>query len=245
MRVAIFSDVHGNLAALEAVMAALEREGPLDATVFAGDAVLYGPSPADVVERLQQAGFIALRGNCDGVIAGQVEQILPPDPDVAAALAAHKHWTVARLSAEQIQWLGRLPVEHRISPPGAAGARDDLLIVHATPRDFNDDARFCRPDLPADEAREVFGRAGAGTVVFGHFHGHFISAYGDLTLVNASSASLTPDLVPAAAYTIATWHGGHWSFEQRRAAYDPEPEKRRARERDFPFFPWFEQLTAK
>lgn len=242
MRVALFSDVHGNLAALEAVMAELQERGPFDVTVFAGDAVLFGPSPGDVVQRLQESGFVCLRGNCDGIVAGQVEQQPPPDPDMRAVALAHKDWTVAHLSDEQIRWLGERPTQHRISPPGRAEPRHDLLVVHATPRDFNDDVKFCRPELSADEARAVHGPPGAGTVAFGHYHGHFITAYGDLTLVNVSSASLTPDFAAAAAYTVATWHGDHWALEQRRVAYRPGPEVKRAQKRDFPFHPWLHRF---
>lgn len=245
MRVALFSDVHGNLAALEAILTRLEEEGPFDETVFAGDAVLYGPSPEDVLERLRSSDIVCLKGNCDGAIAGQVPQTLPPDPALQAVLKPHKDWTEARLSAEQRQWLADMPVQHRISPPGAVDPKHHLVVVHATPRSFDDDVRYCSPELPAADAEETFDSLGAGVVAFGHRHGHFISAYGGLTLVNVSSASLTPDGEVLAAYTVATWQGDHWTFEQRRIPYDIGPELERAEARRFPAHPWWEHVAAR
>ncbi len=245
MRVALFSDVHGNLAALEAVLAKIDEGERVDVKVFAGDAVLFGPSPGEVVERLQASDIVCLRGNCDAIIAGRIEQQLPPDPAVREALRAHKEWTMARLSDAQIQWLAERPAQYRISPPDSDDPRRALVVTHATPRDVDDDVRFCSPDLTREEAKEVFGPADAGVVAFGHRHGHFINMYDDLTLVNVSSASMTPDGIAAAAYTIATWHGDHWSFEQHRIAYDIAAELERAQTRDLPFHPWWQYVSAQ
>lgn len=245
MRVALFSDVHGNLAALEAILARLDEDGPFDVTVFAGDAVLYGPSPDDVMERLQSSGIVCLKGNCDAALAGQVPQALPPDPAVQELLKAHKQWTANRLDARHVAWLAELPLVHRISPPGSGDAGRDLVVMHATPRSCDDDVRFCSPDLSAGDAQATYGELGAGVVAFGHRHGHFISAYGPLTLVNVSSASLTPDAQPLAAYTVATWHGGHWTLEQHRIPYDVDAELERAQQRDFPPHPWWQYVAAQ
>lgn len=73
VRIALFSDVHGNLAALEAILNELDRRGPFDKTVCAGDLVYLGPSPEEVVECLQQSDIVCLRGNCEGMVTGQIE----------------------------------------------------------------------------------------------------------------------------------------------------------------------------
>lgn len=243
MRIALFSDVHGNLTALEAILAQLDRLGSFDLAVCAGDLVFLGPSPGEVVERLRGSDIVCLRGNCEGIVTGQIPQELPPNPAARQSLTAHKEWTKARLTSQQLQWLAELPVHHRISPPSvdATGAHD-LLVTHATLRSFHDDVSLCAPNLPADEARRVFGSAGARAVAFGHRHGHFISSYSDLTLVNVSSASITPNGSPTAAYTIATWHDDHWTFEQHIVPYDAKPEIQRARSRSLPSHPWWQRL---
>lgn len=240
MRIALFSDVHGNLAALEAILNELDRRGPFDVKVCAGDLVYLGPSPEEVVKQLQQSDIVCLRGNCEGMVTGQIA-VEGPTPEARRILEHHQEWTAARLTPEQLQWLAELPEQHRISPPGGAEAAD-LLVVHATPRSFDDPAELCGPQLPEDEAREIFGVAGVQAVAFGHRHGHFIRPCGDLTLVNVSSASITPDHLSEAAFTIATWYDGHWAFEQFRTFYDPTPELERLRSRGMPPFRWWDEL---
>lgn len=240
MRIALFSDVHGNLTALEAVLADLDQRGPFDMTVCAGDLVLLGPSPGEVVERLIEEDVACILGNCDGIVTGKIPVEAPAA--VRPVMEVHRKWTVGRLTEKQLQWLAALPVERRISPPGSDDSSNDLLVVHATPRSFHDDPSLCEPGLPEDEARQVFGPTGARAVAFGHRHGHFIRTSGEQTLVNVSPVSIMPDLSPAASYTMATWHGDHWVFEQYRAPYDPGPELARARSRAMPGHPWWQAL---
>lgn len=239
MRIALFSDVHGNFAALEAILNELDRRGPFDVKICAGDLVYLGPSPEEVVEHLQQSDIVCLRGNCEGMVTGQIP-VEGPTPEARRILEHHKEWTAARLTPEPLEWLAELPVVHRISPPGAKSA--DLLVVHATPRSFHDSAELCGPQLPVDKAREIFEVTGAQAVAFGHRHGHFIRSCGDLTLVNVSSVSITPDRLSEAAFTIATWYDGHWAFEQHRIFYDPTPELERLHSRDMPPFGWWDEL---
>lgn len=247
MRVALCSDCHGNLAALEAVLVELHRLGPFDRRVCAGDLALFGPSPAEVVDRLRAAGFAFVRGNTDDWLVQAAG--LPRDPALAGpaepppadpALRQHLAWCLDRLGPERLAWLADLPLELRLAPaPGA-----ELLVVHATPAGCHAPVRHCAPDLPDDEARAVFAPAGAPVVAFGHRHEAFVAVHGGLTRVNVASLSNTLDGRPVATFVIATWHGGHWSFQTHRVAYDPAPELARARERQLPAHPWWQGLRA-
>src|SRR5919205_694622 len=67
MRVAVVSDIHGNLAALEAVVADLERRAP-DLVVHGGDLALMGPRPAEVVDRVRELGWPGVVGNTDELL---------------------------------------------------------------------------------------------------------------------------------------------------------------------------------
>lgn len=236
MRIALFSDVHGNLPALQAVLDALPRHGPLDAVVCAGDMVYLGPHPAEVLDRLQAAGVHLLRGNADDLVTGAlpIDSEVPPErPKLRAIHAAHVEWNRRQLRPERLEQLDRLPLTRRFSPaPGA-----DLVVCHATPDDTNASHPFLGSQPPA-ELRRAYGGAGAAVAAFGHCHQPYVLPLGALTLVNVSCVSIPMDGLALANYTIAEWHGEHWSLRQHRVAYDLAPLVAAIAERAMPAPPW-------
>ena len=118
MRIAILSDIHANLPALEAVLAALGR---VDAVWHLGDVVGYGPHPEEVVGRLRELGAIGVRGNHDAAAAG-VLGVEWFNPDARRAI----EWTAGRISPATRAWLAGLP--ERLEVGG-------MTLVHGSPRD--------------------------------------------------------------------------------------------------------------
>ena len=118
MRVAVLSDIHSNLVALDAVLGAV---GSVDAIWHLGDVVGYGPDPDGVVERLQAAGAEGVRGNHDAAAVGGSE-IDWFNPDARAAM----EWTRTQISDDTKSWLGGLPERH---------LSGENLLVHGSPRD--------------------------------------------------------------------------------------------------------------
>ncbi|MGI8564344.1 MAG: metallophosphoesterase family protein [Candidatus Dormibacter sp.] len=97
MRLAIVSDIHGNLAALEAVIADLERQGP-DLVVHGGDLALNGPRPVEVLDRVRALGWPGVVGNTD-----QALRALPPSlPDSALAAFEEMAAATARCSVKSV-----------------------------------------------------------------------------------------------------------------------------------------------
>jgi predicted phosphodiesterase len=118
MRIAVLSDIHGNLVALEAVLAALQ---PYDAVWQLGDIVGYGPQPDEVVARLAAEKAIGVRGNHDSAALGELDLDAFND-DARAAL----EWTVGRIVPPTRDWLSRLPLRHE---------HEQFTLVHGSPRD--------------------------------------------------------------------------------------------------------------
>lgn len=118
MRVAVLSDIHANLTALDAVLAAV---GSVDAIWHLGDVVGYGPEPDAVVARLADAGALGVAGNHDRAAVGgrEIEWF---NPDARSAM----EWTRTRISPETTAWLQGQP-ERRTEA--------DALLVHGSPRD--------------------------------------------------------------------------------------------------------------
>ena len=227
MRLALFSDVHGNLAALEAVLGAIAEHGAFDALVCAGDMVYLGPSPAEVLDRLQAVGVQMLRGNSDDVVTGLRPPETPPNPRVAAILAEHAAWNRAHLRPDQLQLLRDLPLTLRFG---------SLLVCHSSPRSNDDE--YPQLQAPLAELREVYGAEGVEAVAFGHWHVPGVAALGTVTLANVSCVSIPQDRQAMAGYTIAEYKNGFWQFQQHRVAYDLAPEVARMHERSMPEPPW-------
>jgi len=133
-RIAVLSDIHGNLPALEATLAAIKAERP-DEILVAGDLVFNGPDPGAVVDALR-----ALESDGAAVVSGNTD-IAVTDFDFGAAFPHYQdgvpdgvriaaEWAHDELSDEQLAWLRRLPSERRVR------ADDDslVLVVHASPQ---------------------------------------------------------------------------------------------------------------
>jgi len=118
VRVAVLSDIHANLVALDAVLATV---GTVDAIWHLGDVVGYGPEPDGVVERLSGLGAVGVAGNHDLAAVGG-DQIEWFNPDARAAM----EWTRRRISPTTRQWLTDLPGRHRSG---------EFSLVHGSERD--------------------------------------------------------------------------------------------------------------
>lgn len=222
MRVAIFSDVHGNLSGLEAVLADVERHSA-DLIIFAGDLCLFGPRPVECLRLVRQRRIPSVIGNTDAWLAG-------------AGGAPDKHqasldWTQPRFAAGELAWLGGLPFSLRVSP--TAGAADDLLIVHANPRDLNaiifpseadQIARWGQVRQPDGELAPLLDGVEAALMAYGHLHIPGTRQWGGLTLINVASINMPGDADGRAKYALLTWRGGRWSAETQRVAYDTAAE---------------------
>jgi predicted phosphodiesterase len=118
MRIAVLSDIHANLPALDAVLAAA---GDVDAIWHLGDVVGYGPHPDAVVDRLREVGAVGVRGNHDAAACGG-SQIDWFNPDARRAM----EWTRAAISAPTLAWLSALPDRRTL---------EGCELVHGSPRE--------------------------------------------------------------------------------------------------------------
>ena len=118
MRIAVLSDIHGNLPALDAMLAALR---PYDAVWLLGDVVGYGPQPNEVIARLIDEGATGVRGNHDSAALGELDTDSFND-DARAAI----EWTTEQLNPAARKWLAALPNQVVEEP---------FTLVHGSPRD--------------------------------------------------------------------------------------------------------------
>lgn len=207
MRIAVLSDIHGNLTALDACLADLDSQGGADGVVAAGDHCLDGPKPKKVLQRLEEIGASAIAGNKDRVVFDESFA-----GELTAAERARIAWTRRELGERWLSWLRELPFALRIGEE-----ENELLIVHANPRN---DHEHLWPDADESVLERLIGDERAKAIAFGHLHIPYARLWRGRLLVNVASAGLPKDGDPRAAYAILTEREGGWEVKHRRVAFD-------------------------
>lgn len=205
MRIAILSDIHGNLVGLDACLADIVAQGSADTIVAAGDLCLDGPRPKKVLQRLEEVGAQCVRGNTDRMLADGTEAISPGE-------AAQIAWTRKQLGEKWLSWLRELPFSLRIGE-----LPNELLVVHANPT--NDDEHIW-PDADDATLERLIGQEPAMTIAFGHLHLPYARLWRGKMLVDVASAGLPKDGDPRASYALFTARDGGWEVKHRRVAFD-------------------------
>lgn len=226
MRIAVLSDVHGNLTALEAVIADLEHVSP-DLIVQGGDLPAGGYRPAEVVDRIRELGWPGVVGNTDEMLwdASGLRALMSRVPALRSLLAIiseDARVTIEKLGPERLSWLQTLP---RTSRHG------DLVVVHAT---ANDVWTAPRADADDEALRQAYAPLGARRIAYGHLHTPFVRTVGDLTICNSGSVGLPYDGDPRASYALID--NGVCTI--RRVSYDVDKEVRGLLNSGSPFADW-------
>ena len=194
MRTAVLYDVHGNLAALDAVLAGADSEG-FDRLAVGGDLALFGPEPGGCVDRLRGYGeqLVAIKGNTDRYLVDRV-------PDFV--------WWADQLGDHRLRWLDGLAGRQRL-------AEDDALLVHATPRSDED---LLMPDTDDEAVDEILAGVPERLVLCGHVHLQYRRTHGTHEIVNPGSVGLPFDGDQRAAWAMLE----DGAISLRRTAYDVE-----------------------
>jgi predicted phosphodiesterase len=233
MRIAVLSDIHANLPALEAVA---EDLPPVDEVWVLGDTVGYGPQPNEVIAMLQGMGARSVLGNHDGAAIGTVD-VAYFNPDARAAI----EWTAAALDANARSYLAALP---------EVRADGELTAVHGSPRDpiweYITGPAIAAANLGAFETR---------LCLFGHTHlpvafraidsgvdatiglpGTEARLGSERAMLNPGSVGQPRDGLRDAAYAVLELNGSPEddAFEFRRIAYDIDRTQRLMREAGLP-----------
>jgi predicted phosphodiesterase len=219
MRVAFVSDVHGNLPALEGVLAELARRGPFDTTVGGGDYVFGGAYPGECLAEIRRSGWPCVRGNTDEwVVEAATNGSVPaqgyePEQAHTAALRAVDAWAADRLDDDDIAFLESLPLDWRATGPSG----QTLAFVHATPWSTHP---VVMPDADEATAQRMLDAAGTDVLLYGHIHIAYVRRVGAHTLACVGSVGMPFDGDPRSCFLIATDEGGGWQLEHVRVPYD-------------------------
>jgi len=226
MRVAIFSDVHGNPISFDAVLADIDAAGGVDAHWFVGDAAAMGFDPAGAVERIRTLpGLLAVRGNTErytvddawgvDVMVRKGGQSTPDEIRQFLQMVRAFAWTRGALQvSDGYDWVAGLPVEERVTLPD--GTR--VLLVHAAPG--TDDGPGFKPGMGEDELRSSLAGCDADLVFVGHTHQPMDETVDGVRLINLGSVSNPVTADTRAMWTLFEADTGGYRIERRFADYD-------------------------
>ncbi|MGZ6259744.1 MAG: metallophosphoesterase family protein [Candidatus Limnocylindrales bacterium] len=216
-RLAVLGDIHGNVAALDAALVAIERAKP-DAIAVTGDLVMNGPRPAEVLARvrtLDAAGAYVVPGNTDLAAADlDFSAAFPWFEEIPEQHRAAAEWTHDQLGEADLDFLRRLPAERRLH------VGDELLLVcHASPGSQTEGLAV---ELDAAVTVQRITRTDARVICCGHTHVADVRDYGRRLICNPGSCGFSFDGDPDAAWAMVTFDdAGEVTAELRRANYDP------------------------
>ncbi len=228
MRLALLSDIHANLFALEAVLADIDARGDIDGTYHLGDLVGYANFPNQVITLLRERGIQGIAGNYDSTVATDYPHCGCRSESARQEELAHisYEYTRATVTPASKQYLRALPFSLDVRPLGGHAAGPRVVLVHGTPTlntlywtaDRSDD--FCRK-----MAATVSLKAG-DVIAFGHTHLPWHREVDGMHFVNTGSVGRPKDHDPRAGYAVLTIGEGAPQVEFVRVEYDVDEAAR-------------------
>lgn len=212
MRIAIYSDVHANLPALEAVLSDIAGQKP-DATYCLGDLVGYAPFPNEVTERVQRDGTPTVMGNYDDGVGFDRDECgcAYRDPEDQRLGDLSLMWTRKTVTTALKEFLRSLRPEIRFEAD-----EKRYRLVHGSPRRMNE---YLFQDRPLSSFQRLASTSEADVLIFGHTHKPYTKRVDGVLFINAGSVGKPKDGDPRACYVIVD-SAGEVDVQYRRVPYD-------------------------
>jgi len=244
MRLAIFSDVHGNFHALQAVLTDIDSMGSFDQIIFAGDLVWGAALPLECIAALQERKITAVYGNTDQFLWEPLkmpEQVSEDERQEWQRFYDLVAWIKEKIGVKGLEYLQSLPFELSYSPTQYHA--DDLLIVHANPKDVH--VPIFPPEMLQEmlmgkirqkdaEVEPLLEGVIASVVVYGHVHVPNVRKIGQHLLANIASVSRPQDQDWRSKYGILHFENGTWQVQHRYVEYDIDAARSAILDSDMP-----------
>ncbi len=214
-RVAVITDIHGNLPALRAALRRIDELG-IERVYCGGDLVGYGPHPDEVCALVQEREIPTIYGNYDYAIARDLEDcgcayITPHDRELGQESVM---WTLEHTGRRWKDFMRELPCDLRFDV-----GETSVHLVHGSPRKVNE---YLFEDKPASLYERLAASEEADVLVFGHTHKPWDHAYGGVRFVNCGSVGKPKDGDPRGAFAVLDATSGRFEVTIERVAYDAE-----------------------
>jgi putative phosphoesterase len=222
MKIAIVGDIHGNLQALDAVLADIDGQ-QVDALYCLGDLVGYGASPNEVIGRIRDRAIPTIMGNYDDGVGFDRDECGCAYREESERARGDRSlmWTRAHVTAENKAFLQSLVPEIRFQVEGKR-----VLLVHGSPRKINE---YLFEDRPLSSFQRLAASSDADLIVFGHTHKPYVKDVDGVRFLNAGSVGKPKDGDWRACYVTVD---GEVTF--RRVTYDVAAAAAAIRATDLP-----------
>ena len=225
MRVAVISDIHANLIALEEVLKDIEKEN-CEHIVCLGDIVLAGPQPISILEFVKQQNWTMIQGNTDKLIAEYGQDVLDMMKEKYPVMANAIVDDMNYITDEDHKFLTELPPQTEMEIEGVK-----VLFVHGSPRANNEDIL---PNRELTEIEEIISGVDADLILCGHTHipcGY--QTNNKQTVVNVGSVGRPMTPTPLACYAVIDFENGIFNIRHKFVDYDREKAAEQLRVRSF------------
>ncbi len=239
MKLAILSDTHGNLVALETVLAELEKES-IDQMICLGDVPAMGPQPHECLERIKALDIPVVMGNTDDWLINP--STIPPDD---APIFNIMRWCVDQMTEADQAFLKNFEATVDIKLPDQM----DLVCFHGSPKHFNDIITSISSD---DEILDYFAGTNATLYTGGHTHVQILRRVGDKFYLNPGSVGLPCRYYPnlhgglslthRAEYAVITVENGNMGVDLRSVPLDVDRVLKAAKNSEMPHADWWQAL---
>jgi putative phosphoesterase len=206
-RYAVLADIHANLAALESVLADIQKHG-VDGYLIAGDMV-GGPQPNEVIDRLRALpNCLMIRGNNENYLLQFHQKTVHPAWWTNKQMAFVR-WGYQHLAAEHLEFIAGLPEQRVVD--------EAIRIVHGSPRSASE---YFLPERHPERFAHAMQITNEAVVIFGHTHLAWQVRQNGRLAFNPGSAGGPMDGIPRPQYAILTRENGPWQVENYRVSYD-------------------------
>ncbi len=231
MKIAVISDIHGNLEALDSVLCDIEKEG-CEKIFCLGDIAMAGPEPSKTVKKIkslqQELDFTIIQGNTDEKLANFSQEFYDALSSANSTMANAYMADLEELSEEDKSFLASLDKNKEINISGIK-----ILLVHGSPR-RNDENIF--PDLPIEKVEEMIGDVDSNLIFCGHTHmpcGYQTNT--NQTIVNVGSVGRPFSEKPLSCYVVLEIDESNacYTLEHKFVPYDYVSAANKLKNRNF------------
>ena len=218
-KLAILADIHGNLPALDAVLAKIDAEG-IDRIVCLGDVATLGPQPREVIARVRALGCPVVMGNTDAILLALQRDESTKGDDWSNE--AFDQWCANQLTDDDLAYL------RAFQPTISLTLGDDVTVLcyHGSPRSYDERITAETPDAAL---HEMLGEIPAHIYVGGHTHQQMLRRHRDTLVLNPGTVGFVKDAIAPAAsirnpswaeYAVIACDGGQLDVSLRRVPFD-------------------------